>query len=29
MGVAFGPDGRTLASGGWDGMVRLWRIETA
>ena len=26
--VSFSPDGRTLASGSWDGMVKLWDVAT-
>src|SRR3954454_11882543 len=27
--VAFSPDGRTLASGSWDGSIKLWDTEGA
>ncbi len=26
--VAFSPDGKILASGGYDGVIRLWEVET-
>jgi len=27
--LSFGPDGRTLASGQWDGIIRLWDLDPA
>ena len=26
--VAFSPDGQSLASGSWDGMINIWEVAT-
>src|SRR5262244_1534646 len=28
IGIAYAPDGKTVATGGWDNLVRVWDVAT-